>query len=150
MPEAPTSTGRRIGRAAMSNALLVPAQGVLTLLATALIARSLGLDRYAIFAIFNAVRSSLLFYTDLGVSTAGSKFFPEVIEQEGRRGARRLLLFQAQVNLATAVVWIAILEIGGAYWSHLLGIPAADAYLLRCAQVALAVEEAGRIGYVFL
>ena len=36
MPEAPTSTGRRIGRAAMSNALLVPAQGVLTLLATAL------------------------------------------------------------------------------------------------------------------
>src|SRR5215212_5143808 len=150
MPEVRVSTGKRIGRAAMSNAVFVPVQGVLTLLATALIARSVGLEQYGIYAIFNAIRSSLLFYTDLGVSTAGSKFFPEVIDREGRQGARRLLVFQAQVNMATALLWIGILQVGGAYWSRLLGIPPSEMYLLRCAQLALGIEEAGRVAYVFL
>lgn len=139
-----------VSRAALSNAALVPAQALLSLAASAIVARSLGSSLFGTFAVFNALRASLLFSTDLGMSTAGSRFFPEVIEREGRSGALRLIALQGAINAGAGLAWIAALLAGAVWARDLLGIAPAHAFVVGYAALGLAVEECGRVAYVFL
>ena len=139
-----------VGRAALSNAALVPAQAVLSMVASAIIARVLGTSLFGTFAVFTALRASLLFYTDLGMSTAGSKFFPEVIEREGRAGAYRLIRLQAAITGAAAAVWILVLAGAASSTRDLLAIAPQHAFIIPAAAIALVIDECGRVAYVFL
>lgn len=142
--------GPRIGRAVVANVTLVPAQGVLSLLATALVARYLRPELFAVYAIFLALKSSLLFYADFGASTAGSKFFPEVIEREGRAGALKLFAYQGGVTGLTMVALAAGLSVTASTLAGSLGIEEGAAFVLRYAVIALFLEEAGRLAQTFL
>jgi O-antigen/teichoic acid export membrane protein len=128
----------------------VPAQAACSLLASALIARSLGTSLFGTFAVFNALRASLAFYTDLGMSTAGSKFFPEVVQREGRAGALRLIRLQSSINGLAAAIWIVLLLAGGGWCRELLGIDAEHAYVTNYAAVGLLIEECARVSYPVL
>ena len=139
-----------VGRSAVSNALMVPLQAVLSLAASAVIARALGTSLFGTFAVFTALRSSLLFYTDLGLSAAGAKFFPEVVRVEGRAGAVRLLFFQGSINLLFGLAWVLLLLAGETRLRDLFGIGAEHAFVIRYAAAGLLIEECGRVAYVFL
>lgn len=150
MNDGPQPLPSAIGRAALSNAMLVPAQAVLSLLATAMVARTLGTSLFGTFAVFNALRASLLFCTDVGTSTAGSKFLPEVIEREGRGGAARLMGLQAAITTATGATWITALLLAAPSVTSILGIAPGHAFIVPYAAVCLAIDECGRVAYMFL
>lgn len=141
---------KAVSRAALSNTAFVPAQAVLSLVASAMIARTLGTSLFGTFAVFNALRASLVFYTDLGMSTAGSKFFPEVVAREGRAGAWRLIRLQSGINALAAGVWVVALLAGGRWCLELLGIGPEHAYVVRYAAVGLLIEECARLSYLVL
>lgn len=142
--------GARIGRAVLSNALLVPSQAGLSVVASAVIARSLGAELFGAYAIFTALRASLLFYTDLGASAASSKFYAEVTAREGRRGALRIIWRHAAFNTAATGIWSVALWLAAPFFLRLFGLPAQQAYVFGFAACALVLEEVARLAQTFL
>jgi O-antigen/teichoic acid export membrane protein len=141
---------KQAARAAVSNALFVPTQAVLTLVASAAVTRVLGAQLFGLFAIFQALKSTLSFYSDLGTSSATSKLFPEVVAVAGRRGGVQLLAYQACTNAAATLLLAGALALATPLCVRLFSIPAQYEFLIWYAWIGLVIDESARLAQVFL
>jgi O-antigen/teichoic acid export membrane protein len=141
---------RQAARAAISNTLFVPTQAILSLAAGAVITRLLGIHLFGLYAIFQALKSTLSFYSDLGSSTATSKLFPEILAAAGRQGAVRLLACQAAVNIGATAILAGVLLLIAPLCLRLFSISTDHEFLIWYACIGMVIEEAGRLGQVFL
>ena len=104
----------KIGKAFFWNSIILPMSGIASFLGLIFIARFLSLHDFGIYAIINSVIALSIGYGDLGVSTGASKFLPELVAKEGRRGVYRLLktLFQFKCTIGLLTFFILLLFAG--------------------------------------
>lgn len=103
-PAAP-SLAHRVSRSVFWNALLVPIAFVLSTVMSIVIRRAFGLGS-GVYDVVSGLVGSVLLYSSLGLSTALTKFLPEL---EVTRGRRAVLAFLARASAARAVVLVAVL-----------------------------------------
>ncbi len=89
----------KASRAVLWNLLFVPSLLALTVLSSAVVARSLSIDDYAIYGLAMATVTSLLLCSDLGITSAVARFTPE-IRKLGRESTRRFLRMAAWSRIA--------------------------------------------------
>ncbi len=99
------SLARRVSRAVLWNAALVPLTGLVALASSIVVVRSLGQERYADYALVLAAITSFTTYGDLGLSYTIPKFVPEL---ERRGGAATLRSFLAAVLGLKAALYLLI------------------------------------------
>jgi O-antigen/teichoic acid export membrane protein len=85
------SLARRVSRAVLWNALLVPLTGLVALASSVVVVRSLGQERYADYALVLAAITSLTTYGDLGLSYTIPKFVPELERRGGTQAVRAFI-----------------------------------------------------------
>jgi hypothetical protein len=93
------SVAGKASRAVLWNLLFVPALAALSVLGTAVVARSLSIDDYAVYGLAMATVTSLLLCSDLGITSAVARFTPE-IRKMGRQSTRRFLRTAAWSRIA--------------------------------------------------
>jgi len=98
-----------IGKAFFWNSLILPVSGIASFLGLIFIARFLTLSDFGIYAIINSIIALSIAYGDLGVSTGASKFLPELVVKEGKRGVFHLLKYLFQFKCAIGLLTFFIL-----------------------------------------
>ncbi len=93
------SVAGKASRAVLWNLLFVPSLAALTVLSSAVVARSLSIDDYAIYGLAMATVTSLLLCSDLGITSAVARFTPE-IRKMGPESTRRFLRTAAWSRIA--------------------------------------------------
>jgi O-antigen/teichoic acid export membrane protein len=94
-----SSVAGKASRAVLWNLLFVPSLLALTVLSSAVVARSLSIDDYAIYGLAMATVTSLLLLSDLGITSAVARFTPE-IRKMGPESTRRFLRTAAWSRIA--------------------------------------------------
>ncbi len=104
-PSAPPTLAHRVSQSVFWNALLVPIAFVLSTVMSIVIRRSFGLGS-GVYDVVSGLVGSVLLYSSLGLSTALTKFLPEL---EVTRGRAAVIAFLARATAARAVVLVAVL-----------------------------------------
>lgn len=103
------SVGGKASRAVLWNLLFVPSLAVLTVVSSAVVARHLSVSQYGIYGLAMATVTTLLLWSDLGITSAVARFTPG-IRRLGPTPTRRFLRFAACVRFAAmALVVLALL-----------------------------------------
>jgi O-antigen/teichoic acid export membrane protein len=84
------SLSQSTARAVLRNVVLIPLLGVLSLVSSALVARTLSLEEYRVYGLAVAAVASLLLWSDLGISSAVARFTPE-LRKRSREATLRFL-----------------------------------------------------------
>jgi PST family polysaccharide transporter len=93
------SLGAQAWRALLWNVALIPLQAAVALAASALVARSLTLEQYALYGLAMAALTSLLLWSDLGLMPMVSRYTP-VLRAAGGAALRRFLWRVSAARLA--------------------------------------------------
>lgn len=141
---------RRVAAAVAWNTVFIPIGTVLTLASTVAIARYLPISAFAVYSVALAVKNSVLLLGDLGLSGGATKFFPELIAKEGRRGGRVLLTTTLVYRGIIAGVLIAFLIVLSAPLRQILKISEPMGFVLWFAGIIAAVESFGLAFQSFL
>jgi O-antigen/teichoic acid export membrane protein len=97
----------RASRAVLWNLALIPVQGAVALLSSAVVARALSTEQYALYGLALAALTSLLLWTDLGLMAMVSRYAPLVRELGFgalRSFFRRVLTVRAGVLAVTLLL----------------------------------------------
>jgi O-antigen/teichoic acid export membrane protein len=135
-------------RALLWNVALIPLQAVVALAASALVARRLRVDQYALYGLAMATLTSLLLWSDLGLMPMVSRYTP-VLRARGGAVLRSFLWRVSGVRLAAIAAAAAV-------FAALWGIPAVRATLpfesvgVGLLLAALAAQGLARIHEYFL
>ena len=141
-PAAPdTSNGSfltsRLVRGVGVNLIVQPLLLALALLGSAIVSRTLGPSRLAILAAVTAISTTIVAFSDLGLSRSISKVLPEMAVMSGRESALRVLHRLLKLRILAAVLT------GAAWWVgtllNLISPPSGDPELVGL----LAVSYAG-------
>jgi PST family polysaccharide transporter len=100
------SLSQSTARAVLWNVVLIPLLGVLSLVSSALVARTLSLEEYRVYGLAVAAVASLLLWSDLGVSAAVARFTPE-LRKRSREATLRFLETAARTRFVALGVLLA-------------------------------------------
>ncbi|MFN7956495.1 MAG: hypothetical protein U0610_32615 [bacterium] len=135
-PRAPGSAApsltQRVSRSVFWNAVLVPIAFVLSTVMSILVRRAFGLGS-GVYDVVSGLVGSVLLYSSLGLSTALTKFLPEL---EVSRGRAAVIAFLARTALARALVLAVVLvpiNVAAEPVAAMLNLGAQGALLLRLA-----------------
>jgi O-antigen/teichoic acid export membrane protein len=106
MTRSPPGLAAQASRALLWNVALIPLQAVVMLAASALVARRLPLEHYALYGLATATLTSLLLWSDLGLMPMVSRYVPLLRPSGGpvlRRFLRQVTMVRAAA-LALAVL----------------------------------------------
>lgn len=107
----PEGLARVTTRAVLWNVVLVPLLGLLALVSSALVARALSIDDYRVYGLAVAAVTSILLWSDLGITSAVARYTPQ-LRRYGVASTVSVLRRAAKVRIAAVVFLVAALVAG--------------------------------------
>ncbi len=96
--------------------MLIPLLGVLSIVSSALVARTLSVDEYRVYGLAVATVMTLVLWSDLGISSAVARFTPELRKLK-QDAMLRFLRGAASVRFLALGLAVAALVLVRAIWS---------------------------------
>jgi len=136
----------RAARASRSNLIAFPAIGASAFFAGVVVARTLPVSDFAVYALALALRGTVQFLADFGTGAASARAFAQ-LEAADRRGSALQLYGRLAAVRAGAAVLLAGASFAAADAAlHYLGLAPTDRAALFCLVVMGAAEIAGGLG----
>lgn len=148
MTPPPRGLAAQASRALLWNVALIPLQAVVALAASALVARRLEVEHYALYGLALASLTSLLLWSDLGLMPMVSRYAP-VLRGAGGGVLRRFLWQVTAVRMAALAA--AVVAFAAAWrWPVVRGMLPFEGPGLPLLLVALAAQGVARLHEYFL